>query len=672
MSVGIGTPWKALERLRRDQRGATLPIMVVGLIAMIASVGSAIDIARVYITTSQMQAGADAAALAGANAFDNDDEEDPNGRYKQVIAYFKDNFPDGYMGVQRAPDVTPIDTTQALLEPEFTLANGISRTVVTASADLPMTFMHLFGMGPQRISVEAHAEFQPRPLEVMLVLDNTGSLQKPIGTTTKIEALKTAVRGFINVLYQGGQEAQPNLALGVINYTNQANVGALLKEASVPFEAIPGFTDVAWGASGGMAWKGCVANDDTVSSTISTTNLTPEVGAYDLTNVLPGETPPGATKPMRPIRPLIMPPLWRPKSASKTAASTLAVPVLNATDGYYAPSNNSDLNNLYGGSYTGSLSFKNAAAATAAANTNNTTAFETFANSPAFRRYFYRHYIGMNNGEGNAADDVIVATDKASYYDPTAAGAYNPLVYPDSEAGRDFYIRVNKIPNLPYFRPTSPYVVTSNTTALPSPNWQCPEPGLPIKYNVARSVYDDFVNNHVWAILPANGTMHHTGFIWGWRILSRYDKFIRTKPEGSGHPVRALVFMTDGKTELGGWDNENKTTNSSNDKNYTAYGSVNDKSVTTSVDSTGAIMSAADLRFAKACAIANSYIFPDSQKSVQTYVVAVNAANDIDSAGKSRLRTCGKDGYYLSETPDDLNAAFAQIARTLVDVHLTK
>jgi hypothetical protein len=668
MSVGIGTPWKALERLRRDQRGATLPIMVVGLIAMIASVGSAIDIARVYITTSQMQAGADAAALAGANAFDNDDEEDPNGRYKQVIAYFKDNFPDGYMGVQRAPDVTPIDTTQALLEPEFTLANGISRTVVTASADLPMTFMHLFGMGPQRISVEAHAEFQPRPLEVMLVLDNTGSLQKPIGSTTKIEALKTAVRGFINVLYQGGQEAQPNLALGVINYTNQVNVGSLLRSASIGIEEIPGFTDVPWTASGGMAWKGCVANDETVNTALNTGSLTVEAGAFDLTNTLPGETPPGGTKPMANIRPMLMPPLWRPKSNTKT---TYQAPTLNALTGYYAP-NNSDTNNLYGGAWTGAVNAGNAAAAAAA----NKPGVQTLANNPAFKRFFYRYYIGMNNGAANNADDVITEVG-GGYYDPESTGSFDPL----TNTGRSFDIRVDKIPNLPFFKPTTAYVTTSNTTAMPSPNWQCPQPGLPITYNVVRKTYDDFINNQVWAILPANGTMHHTGFIWGWRILSRYDKFIRNKPAGSGHPVRALVFMTDGKSELGNWDTTRSETNkdgvtthyvSSNDKNFTGYGSVNDRTITKKVDDNGAIRSAADDRFEKACAIANSHVFEDSKKTVQTYVVAINVGADIDPNSKKMLRGCGKDGYYLSETPDDLNAAFAQIARTLVDVHLTK
>lgn len=648
-------------------RGATLPVMVAGLIAMVAAVGSAIDLARIDITTSQMQAGVDAAALAGANAYDNDDDNDPNGRYQQVIAYFRDNFSDHYMGIGKPVDASPISSTSVLLTPQFEVVNGVSRTVVNAKGRLPMTFMSIFGIQPKTISVTAHAEFQPHPLEVMVVLDNTGSMQDSINGVPKINALKTAMHGFINVLYQGSDSPQPNLALGIINYTNMVNVGSILKAAGIGIQSMPGFTDHDWASGDGMGWKGCVANDETVTSTINTGNLTPEKGAYDLTNVLPGETPTGFDHAMADIRPLLIPPLWKPQSTTKGSPNTFVTPTMNSATGYYAPADNSSYNNLYGGSNTSNITSKSTASAIASASLANQTALSAWVNTPTFKRYFYRYYIGMNNGSANAADDVIVAADKSSYYDPTLSTAYNPL----TGTGTDFWIRVDKIPNLAFFHPAGPYVTTSNTTAMPSPNWQCPQPGLPISYNVARSVYDNFVDQQVWAIKPANGTMHHTGFLWGWRILSRYLKFVRTPPAGSAAPVRAIVFMTDGETALSDYTKESSTANGSEDKVYTAYGSINDKTVTTSTDSASAIATAANNRFVKTCAIANSYVFPDSKKGVQTYVVAINDSG-LDSTSQARLRNCGKDGYYLSTSPTDLNNAFAQIARTLIDVHLTQ
>jgi Flp pilus assembly protein TadG len=631
----------AVGALRRNRRGSTLALMAAGLFPMIASVGAAIDLARLYITTSQMQAGVDAAALAGANAFDNTDDSDPNGRTQQVIAYFKDNFPNNYMGIQQGGGTPPIGSTQALETPVFTNVGGISRTVVNAVGLMPMTFMRIFGIAPRTISVTAHAEFQPHPLEVMVVLDNTGSMQQAINGVAKIDALKTAMHGFVNVLYQGSQNPQPNLAMGIINYTNQVNVGSLLKAASIPIEAVPGFSDRDWASGDAMGWKGCVANDETVNNMVDSPS-TVEPGAYDITNVLPDELPrPNSPHTMNKIKPLLMPPLWLSTLNNNSQVSPSTDKDKNGNDYYSANSTN----NLYWDPNAGS----------------GTAAVSTLANSASFKRFFYRYYKTMNNGAANMTDDVIVATDKTSYYDINAAGAFNPL----TNTGTDFYVRADKIPNLSWFSAAKPYVATSNNVAYPSPNWQCPEPGLPIAYNVSRSTYDTFIDKKVWGILPANGTMHHTGFIWGWRILSRYDRFKREQPAGSSKPVRALVFMTDGKTELGGSTNEN-------DKVYTAYGSVNDQTITPTQNDTNVLGAAADLRFAKACALANSYVFPDSQKTVQTYVVAINRASDIDSKSQDRLKTCGKNGFFLTTSPTDLNSAFSQIARTLVDVHLTQ
>jgi len=643
---------RPFHTLRQDRRGSTLAMMAVGMIPMVCAVGGAIDIGRLYIAQSQMQAGVDAAALAGANAFDNTDTTAADGRFQQVVAYYRDNFADNYMGVLAAPGKTPVGGTRTLMQPLFTAPQGVSRTEVTASGVLPMTFLSLFGVADKPVTATAYAEFQPRPLEVMVVLDNTGSMRDNVkGTSTqKITALKAAMRGFVNVLYQGAgaDTAMPNLALGIINYTNQVNVGSLLAQAkpAIPVETVGGFTDRTWPGDP-MGWKGCVANDDTVTNMSSDASVV-EANAYDVSNVLPGETVPGSSAPMRAIRPLVMPPVWIPwdRGADRTDA-----------DSNFYRSASDESNNSYTGPAFGTVFYPTRADAIA-----------SIANTDAFRRYYYRYFIALNNGTGpdgqggqKQDDDVIVRTD-GGYYNPSAAGAFSWR----TNSGTDFTVRVNKIPNrvLNAYRSTGTYRHTSNYTNLPSPNWQCPEPGLPIAYNVRRKVYDDFINNDVWAVWPANGTMHHTGLLWGWRILSRYDRWERARPQGSAPPIRALVFMTDGETALSGATN-------ANDRIYTAYGSVEDQTITTGTGP-GNVATAADLRFSKTCARMNGYTFADSQRSVQTYVVAINTDTGLDDDSEKRLKACGKDGWYLTTTPSDLNAAFAQIARALVDVHLTK
>lgn len=150
---------KAVACRLREERGAVLPFMCVGLVGMMAAIGGAVDVGRIYIVRSQLQAGVDAAALAGARAFGNATATDPNNRDNRVKTYF----------------------------------------------------MGIFGSPPQQITAVARAELQPRPLEVMVVLDSTGSMNDSAGSVGKIQALKNAMHSFLNVLFQGSS-ARSDLA----------------------------------------------------------------------------------------------------------------------------------------------------------------------------------------------------------------------------------------------------------------------------------------------------------------------------------------------------------------------------------------------------------------------------------------------------------------------------
>jgi Flp pilus assembly protein TadG len=634
MCSGAG---RLLGGFMRSARAATLPMMAAGLIPMIAAIGGAIDIGRIYIVKSQMQAGADAAALAAANAFDNASESDENGRYKQAVYYYSDNLPNGYMGLK--PGSTPgYSSTETMQKPSFAVIDGVSRTSVSATGKLPMTFMRMFGMGDYDVSVVATAEFQPHPLEVMVVLDNTGSMADTIDGTSKMASLKAAMHSFLNVLYQGSA-TQPDLAIGIINYTITTNVGDILKASNVPIESSD-FTNRNWNAGDALGWKGCVADDETVNTMVDNVS-TLEPSAYDIWPTLPGEKPRSdSPHDMLPVKPFFYPPMYFPKNTGSDKAD-------GASD-YYADGKNNT--NMF---------------MTAAADVGSAPAL---ANTPLYKRYLYRMYKGLNNGAANMKDDVIVGIDGSSYYDTSAADAYDDT----TGKGRDFYVRVGYIPNNTIFKPATHYDVVSGNTAQPSPNWQCPEPGIAVSYGLAKSVYDNFIDYKVWPVKPANGTMHHIGFLWGWRLLTRYDMFKRSPPAGAGKPRRALVFMTDGNTEFGASGAE------ADGRTFTAYGSPSEKVIATfkSSDSISTrfsnYASAAKTRFTKACAVANSTPMQDNGQTPMIFTVAINKGSSIGSDDSKRLRDCGTSGYYLTTSPAALNDAFTQIARTLTDVHLTR
>jgi hypothetical protein len=218
-----------LQRFHNDVRGSVLPIMGAAFFVVLIAVGSAIDIGRIYLVHAQMQAGVDAAALAGARSFEATGDG-PESRDSQVEAYFRENFPEDYLG-------------SGLVDPEadFRVERGINITEVTATTQLPMIFMHLFGVGPHEISTKAVAELQPRPLEIMVVLDDTGSMKTPLGGRTRMAVLKEAMHEFVNVLYQGSENRE-ELALGIVTYTLTTNVGRILEDADVPIQAINGYT----------------------------------------------------------------------------------------------------------------------------------------------------------------------------------------------------------------------------------------------------------------------------------------------------------------------------------------------------------------------------------------------------------------------------------------------
>ncbi|WP_303542088.1 TadE/TadG family type IV pilus assembly protein [Sphingomonas natans] len=640
-----------LARLWRSRRGATMPLIAFGLMPMMAALGGSVDIGRIYITRSQMQAGVNAAALAAANAQDNASETDENGRYLQAVRYFQDNVRNGYMGVTTPEGVTPYGGTTTLLRPAFSLSSsGISRTDVTATGNIPLTFMSIFGMRTYRITVTAHAEFQPHPLEVMVVLDNTGSMNDQIDGVSKMASLKTAMHSFLNVLYQGAA-SQPDLAIGIINYTITTNVGSILQAYSIPTQNMEGFTDRTWAgtAPDSLGWKGCVSDDETVN-TMSTSMTVSEADAYDIWPALPGEKPkPSSPRVMAPIKPYFYPPIFYPKSQATTGANI--VDRTNPGSDYYASTTTSTAATP-GGDFN---LFRPTSGVSAT----------TLYNLPIYKRYIFRMYKALNNGSANMADDVIVGADGTSYYDTTAAGAYNDL----TNTGTDFYVRADKIPfysNPPsstvYWRDVVHYDINKVNVNQPSPNYQCPEPGLPITYGVPKTTFDNYVDTKVWPVKPANGTMHHIGFLWGWRLLTRYDVFTRTKPAGSGTPRRALVFMTDGLSALT-IDSNNK------DRVFTAYGAPAELQIATTANG---FLDAVKLRFTKACSIANALNLPDSGKPPMIFTVAINRGSDIDSDAATRLQNCGTSGYWLTTSPAALNAAFQQIARTLTDVHLVQ
>ncbi len=636
MRVGRKFTGRLPSLLWRDKRGAALPILAAFTIPAIGAIGSGIDAARIYMTKSQLQAGVDAAALAGARAFAVTDTS-AKGRSKQVEAYFFGNFPLGYMHSQNL-QVTPT----------FTTDKGINITTVEATADLPLTFMSVLGFDKQPVRAVARAELQPRPLEVMVVLDNTGSMKDnlPRGANgvvkTRMTATKDAAKSFVEILYQGA-ETRKELALGFVMYDITVNVGHLLtKWRSSSVRTLPGFNDSymqsfgSW-PSNPMAWKGCVLADDSVKD-INTNYSTPETGAWDVVRSLPGEN----NHP--PVTPYFIPPFWVPKMQ---AGNVTADKTGDPTHEYYQVANVEPGFNLY------KITDMDASVINYAFNN-----IPALSSSP-YRRWMYHYYLGLNDTASNNANDVITLK---------GGGFYDPKVYSwnfTTQSGTPFEVHYDRIPNFGAWKPATAYTInpkggstnngSQNKTEPPSPNWQCPEEAEPIAYGKSKSYWvDTVIGQKNGAIYPANGTLHHAGLLWGYRLLVRDDVFTRSNPTNE-EAKRALVFMTDGETALGA------SQNGFTDRTFTFYGNYADAPISASA---GGLTTQSERRFSKTCASLQA-----ETNAPKVYIIALTTTNANTLAMFER---CAPGRVYRTSDTASLKSAFDDIATELVDLHLTK
>jgi len=203
-----------LSRLARDRRGNTLAMMAIALVPLVGIAGSAIDTARVYYVKVRLQQACDAGVLAGRKFMDGTDFN--ANAQQQAQAFFANNFKAGMMGSQ-SPSFVPVRT------PENQVAG-------TASATVPMTLMKMAGFTPVAISVTCEAKLEIPNLDIMFVLDTTGSMNdtNPGDSENKITGLRKAVVNFYDTV-EAAKKSGTQVRYGAVPYSSNVNVGLLLK-----------------------------------------------------------------------------------------------------------------------------------------------------------------------------------------------------------------------------------------------------------------------------------------------------------------------------------------------------------------------------------------------------------------------------------------------------------
>jgi hypothetical protein len=190
---------------RPSEAGQTLPLIVVFMVVLLLFCGLVIDVGNAYRVQNALQASADASATAGAGELTLTFPPQPSNALAEARQYGSE--PSGKNPINGVPPSAVSETVGAscVTQTQFkcTYANTIN---VDESAQVPTYFLNLVGIDSIHVAVHSTAcsPCGGVPLDIMLVVDRTGSMAESGGSTdgqNKIENLKQGLlQGFLTTL----------------------------------------------------------------------------------------------------------------------------------------------------------------------------------------------------------------------------------------------------------------------------------------------------------------------------------------------------------------------------------------------------------------------------------------------------------------------------------------
>ncbi|HEY7707517.1 MAG TPA: pilus assembly protein TadG-related protein [Gaiellaceae bacterium] len=154
---------------REGERGQALVMVVLFLFVLLGMAAMVIDVGYAYYAHRSLQAQADAAALAGA-------QELPDPTRAQAVAYEYSGEPGAKNARENVRDVTVEVRTKCLTK--IPGCDPVNAVTVTERAEVNTLFAGVLGIDKFNISVKSTAcsPCGTKPLDLMLVLDRTGSM----------------------------------------------------------------------------------------------------------------------------------------------------------------------------------------------------------------------------------------------------------------------------------------------------------------------------------------------------------------------------------------------------------------------------------------------------------------------------------------------------------------
>ncbi len=234
------------RRFVRNEDGNIGLLFGLTLLPMLASAGAAIDYSRASQARSQLNAAADSAVLA--------------------VARRAPTLSDAQLKAEAEKHFRAVLTARAdLATLPITVTRLNKRVQITAAGTMPTLFMKLLGTPSMDIATRVEAGFGDRKVEIVLALDNTGSMNEtgPMGGPRKIDELKKATRNLVTAAEAAAPAGSGMIKVGIVPFETQVKVDPSVYGARSWLaykSADPAFSDIAARMDTLASWKGCLGD----------------------------------------------------------------------------------------------------------------------------------------------------------------------------------------------------------------------------------------------------------------------------------------------------------------------------------------------------------------------------------------------------------------------------
>jgi len=231
-----------LSRFKRDKRANVGIIFGIVLVPIVIAMGSAVDYSRAFLKQKDLASAVDTAVLAGG-IFSEETQTVFEDKVKKTLYA---NFPENEIA---SLSFNRDETTKTI--------------TVTATSNVNTNFAGIWSV--YNLPIQATAEATPGRsyAEIVLVLDNTGSMR----WSGKLNALKTAAKDLVQILHDSSPDTS-KLFISLVPFTTTVRLSSdLLNWSGIDFNGLSSVSGEDFEGNTnvmdlyndmGISWNGCV------------------------------------------------------------------------------------------------------------------------------------------------------------------------------------------------------------------------------------------------------------------------------------------------------------------------------------------------------------------------------------------------------------------------------